>query len=220
MVALKTFNNLPQERQQDIIGVCLEEFAFNDYQSASLSTIIKKLDLAKGSFYRYFESKQSLYFYLLDYAVQQRLANDKGFIKQPLEDFFDLIILHFRAKVHFDKTQGVVSAFLYNVLREKNTEELGNIQAIRKQKALDIMYQLVDQYVENGQLRNDIDRKILAWHVLQTQLSIFEFMELHYQQDFRQNIQNNKQLYNLPEDELVAIAQQFVEIQKNGFKNK
>ncbi|WP_339794316.1 TetR/AcrR family transcriptional regulator [uncultured Imperialibacter sp.] len=220
MVALKTFNNLTQERQQEIIGVCLEEFAFNDYQSASLSTIIKKLDLAKGSFYRYFESKQSLYFYLLDYAVQQRLANDKGFIKQPLEDFFDLIILHFRAKVHFDKTQGVVSAFLYNVLREKNTEELGNIQAIRKQKALDIMYQLVDQYVENGQLRNDIDRKILAWHVLQTQLSIFEFMELHYQQDFRQNIQNNKQLYNLPEDELVAIAQQFVEIQKNGFKNK
>ncbi|CAD5262675.1 MULTISPECIES: TetR/AcrR family transcriptional regulator [unclassified Imperialibacter] len=220
MVALKTFNNLPQERQQEIIGVCLEEFAFNDYQSASLSTIIKKLDLAKGSFYRYFESKQSLYFYLLDYAVQQRLANDKGFIKQPPEDFFDLIILHFRAKVHFDKTQGVVSAFLYNVLREKNTEELGNIQAIRKQKALDIMYQLVDQYVENGQLRNDIDRKILAWHVLQTQLSIFEFMELHYQQDFRQNIQNNKQLYNLPEDELVAIAQQFVEIQKNGFKNK
>ena len=220
MVALKTFNNLTQERQQEIIGVCLEEFAFNDYQSASLSTIIKKLDLAKGSFYRYFESKQSLYFYLLDYAVQQRLANDKGFIKQPLEDFFDLIILHFRAKVHFDKTQGVVSAFLYNVLREKNTDELGNIQAIRKQKALDIMYQLVDQYVENGQLRNDIDRKILAWHVLQTQLSIFEFMELHYQQDFRQNIQNNKQLYNLPEDELVAIAQQFVEIQKNGFKNK
>ncbi|WP_339814178.1 TetR/AcrR family transcriptional regulator [uncultured Imperialibacter sp.] len=220
MVALKTFNNLPQERQQEIIGVCLEEFAFNDYQSASLSTIIKKLNLAKGSFYRYFESKQSLYFYLLDYAVQQRLVNDKGFIKQPPEDFFDLIILHFRAKVHFDKTQGVVSAFLYNVLREKNTEELGNIQAIRKQKALDIMYQLVDQYVENGQLRNDIDRKILAWHVLQTQLSIFEFMELHYQQDFRQNIQNNKQLYNLPEEELVAIARQFVEIQKNGFKNK
>jgi len=220
MVALKTFNNLTQERQQEIIGVCLEEFAFNDYQSASLSTIIKKLDLAKGSFYRYFESKQSLYFYLLDYTVQQRLANDKGFIKQPPKDFFDLIILHFRAKVHFDKTQGVVSAFLYNVLREKNTEELGNIQALRKQKALDIMYQLVDQYVENGQLRNDIDRKILAWHVLQTQLSIFEFMELHYQQDFRQNIQNNKQLYNLPEDELVAIAQQFVEIQKNGFKNK
>ncbi|MEQ8417078.1 MAG: TetR/AcrR family transcriptional regulator [Imperialibacter sp.] len=220
MVALKTFNNLTQQRQQEIIGACLEEFAFNDYQSASLSTIVKKLDLAKGSFYRYFESKQSLYFYLLDYAVQQRLANDKGFIKQPPEDFFDLIILHFRAKVHFDKTQGVVSAFLYNVLREKNTDELGNIQAIRKQKALDIMYQLVDQYVENGQLRNDIDRKILAWHVLQTQLSIFEFMELHYQQDFRQNIQNNKQLYTLPEEELVAIARQFVEIQKNGFKHK
>jgi AcrR family transcriptional regulator len=220
MVALKTFNNLTQQRQQEIIGVCLEEFAFNDYQSASLSTIIKKLDLAKGSFYRYFESKQSLYFYLLDYAVQQRLENDKAFIQHRPEDFFDLIILHFRAKVHFDKTQGVVSAFLYNVLREKNTEELGNIQVIRKQKALDIMYQLVDQYVENGQLRNDIDRKILAWHVLQTQLSIFEFLELHYQQDFRQNIQNNKQLYNLPEEELVAIAQQFVEIQKNGFKNK
>ena len=117
MVALKTFINLPDERKEEIIQASLTEFAINDYQSASLSNIIKVLGLAKGSFYRYFENKQSLYYYLLDYCVQKRVENDNTVITTPPEDFFDLILLHLKAKLQ-----------LTNVTRwqvHSSTEHLG-----------------------------------------------------------------------------------------------
>ena len=50
MVALKTFQNLPAERQQEIIQVSLREFAVKGFELASLSDIISSLGLAKGSF--------------------------------------------------------------------------------------------------------------------------------------------------------------------------
>lgn len=49
---LKTFENLPPERKKEIINAGLEEFSLHDFRSASLSKIIEKLGIAKGSFYR------------------------------------------------------------------------------------------------------------------------------------------------------------------------
>lgn len=219
MVALRTFANLTEKRQQEIIRICLSEFAINDYQSASLTSIIKSLSLAKGSFYRYFENKQSLYFYLLDYCIQKRILNDQEVIGEPSQDFFESVFQHFKAKLSFDKNQPLCSAFLHNALLEKNSDELGNIQFIRKQKALDILMKLVTQFSENGQLRSDIDKQIIAWSILSTQLSIVDFIEHKYQLDFRQNIRAHRRLYDLPEEELLRMAKEFIDIQRHGIKN-
>lgn len=218
MVALSTFENLKEERRQQIISVSLEEFALSDYQTASLSNIIKKLGLAKGSFYRYFENKQSLYFYLLDYCIAKRLENDKTLVQEEPEDFFELVLQHFRAKVHFDRSYPLASAFLYNVLVEKNSDEIGNIRYTSRDKALQILEKMVHEYVQKQQLRNDLDEKVIAWYVVQTQLSILDYIEHHFQQDIKANIKARKQLYDIPEEEIMAVARQFVEIQKNGIQ--
>jgi TetR/AcrR family transcriptional regulator len=78
MVALKTFNNLTLKRREEIITACLEEFPLHEYETASLSNIVNMLGLAKGSFYRYFENKQSLYFFLLDDCTAARLRHDQA----------------------------------------------------------------------------------------------------------------------------------------------
>ncbi|MCB9231017.1 MAG: TetR/AcrR family transcriptional regulator [Bacteroidia bacterium] len=196
----------------------MEEFALNDYQSASLSNIVKKLELAKGSFYRYFESKRSLYSFLLDYCVQLRIENDRQLIQDPPNDFFELILLHFKAKVQFDRNHPLASAFLYNVLNEKNSEELGNIRFIRKQKALEITGKIVVQFVASGQIRKDIDPEIIAWNVINTQISILDFLEHKFQLDLRSKIKAREVLYDLPEEEIMAAARQFIEFQRNGLQ--
>lgn len=220
MVALKTFENLKEERKQEIIKASLEEFAMNEYQTASLSNIIKKLGLAKGSFYRYFESKQSLYFYLLDHCINLRLKNDQKYITKEPDDFFDLMLLHIQSKIRFDQSQPLASIFFYNVLQERNSEELGNIRYISKQKALDIMESLIDGFVQKGQLRNDIDKKLLAWSVFESVLSFMNYIEHGFQQDFGENSRTLGKLYDMEESKLMEIARQFVEIQKNGISNK
>lgn len=220
MVALKTFHNLSEARQTEIIQVCLEEFALNDYQSASLSVILKNLKLAKGSFYRYFENKHSLYFFLLDYCVNKRIKSDYAYIQQPSSELHGLILQHFEARVYFDKIYPLESAFLYNVQHEKNSEELGNIKFLRLQKAMEIMERLVDQFVQNKQLRSDLSPQLIAWHILQTQLSISDFLELHFKLDFRENIKSKKPLYTIADEEVFKVASQFVEILKTGYQPK
>lgn len=219
MVALKTFENLNEERKLEIIQASLEEFAMNEYRMASLSNIIKKLGLAKGSFYRYFENKQSLYFYVLDYCINLRIENDKKYITQEPQDFFDLMLLHIQSKIRFDQTQPLASIFFYNVLQERNSEELGNIRYISKQKGLDILEMTVDKFIEKGQLRTDMDAKLIAWSVFESVMSFMNYIEHRFQQDFGKNSKTLGKLYDMPEHELMNIAQQFVEIQKHGVSN-
>lgn len=218
MVALKTFTNLPVERQSEIIAICLEEFALHEYRNASLSTVVANLNLAKGSFYRYFENKHTLYFYLLDYCTKTRLKSDNDYIKNQPSDIFELILLHFEAKIHFDKKFPLESAFLQNVLEERNNDEIGNIQFKNKSKILDIIKSLVSEQIEKSNLRKDIDIDIIAFLILQTQISMFDFIAIKHKIDFREYIKSEKKIHNISDKKMLEIAKQFVEILKNGMK--
>ena len=216
MVALKTFNNLSAERQEQVLLVCLREFSLHDYETASLSAILTQLGLAKGSFYRYFESKKSLYIYLVDYCIQARVIHDEGLVDKQTNDFFDLMAQHFGAKMSFDKKYPLHSAFLYNVLQEKRNDELGDIKQYSKERVLGVIRLMVADWVKRGQLRNDVDIDTIAFMVLQTQLSIFDYIAIRYRVDFGSNIKEKGILYDLPETELLSISKQFVTVLKNG----
>lgn len=71
----QTFLNLPEEKRNAFIKIALEEFANNDYNTASVSKIVEKAGIAKGSVYQYFEDKQDLFLYLLDAANQEMMAH-------------------------------------------------------------------------------------------------------------------------------------------------
>lgn len=61
----QTFFNLPDEKRQQITDVAIDEFADNDYSNVSISRIVARAGIAKGSFYQYFEDKEDLYSYLI-----------------------------------------------------------------------------------------------------------------------------------------------------------
>ncbi len=220
MVALKTFNNLSPERQEEIILVSLEEFALHEYQSASLSDIISKLNLAKGSFYRYFENKQTLYFFLLNHCIKERIKNDAEFINHSTTNFFELMVQHLIAKIQFDKKYPLHSAFIYNVMQEKASDELGNIQLTSKLKALEVIKPLVSEAVKKKVLRKDIDIDAIAFVVFRVQFMILEYIEMKYKVDYRKNIIERKPLYNFSEKEMIKTAKLFAEILKDGIANK
>lgn len=88
----KTFLNLPEEKRRAFIQIALDEFANNDYNTASVSKIVEKVGIAKGSVYQYFEDKQDLFMYLLDVSNQEMM----GVIQQspppdPNATFFETL---------------------------------------------------------------------------------------------------------------------------------
>jgi TetR/AcrR family transcriptional regulator len=64
-VPQQTFFNLPEEKRQQILQVAIEEFSENDYDNVSISRMVARAGIAKGSFYQYFADKEDLYAYLL-----------------------------------------------------------------------------------------------------------------------------------------------------------
>ena len=70
-----TFMNLPEGKRGAIIGIAFEEFALNSYEHASLSRIVERAGIAKGSMYQYFADKHELYLYLVDLAARSERAH-------------------------------------------------------------------------------------------------------------------------------------------------
>lgn len=69
-----TFFNLSPEKRDLLVRLAIDEFANNDYESASISRIVAQAGIAKGSFYQYFEDKRDLYQYLLDEGLRLKAA--------------------------------------------------------------------------------------------------------------------------------------------------
>ena len=69
----QTFWNLPAEKRERLIDIAVEEFANNDYDNASISRIVARAEIAKGSIYQYFDDKKELFLFLLNLSNQKRL---------------------------------------------------------------------------------------------------------------------------------------------------
>lgn len=68
----QTFFNLPEEKRQQILQVAIDEFAENDYDNVSISRIVARAGIAKGSFYQYFADKDDLYGYVLGLLAEAK----------------------------------------------------------------------------------------------------------------------------------------------------
>jgi TetR/AcrR family transcriptional regulator len=67
-----TFLNLPDEKRNRIVELALDEFSTHPYRQASLSRIVARAGIAKGSMYQYFENKLDLYQWLVTEEVERR----------------------------------------------------------------------------------------------------------------------------------------------------
>jgi AcrR family transcriptional regulator len=48
----QTFFNLPEDKRRQILEVAIDEFADNDFKNVSISHMVARAGIAKGSFYR------------------------------------------------------------------------------------------------------------------------------------------------------------------------
>ena len=56
----ETFLKLPEEKKDKIIKAAKKEFARVPFEQTSIKNIVEDADIARGSFYQYFESKEDL----------------------------------------------------------------------------------------------------------------------------------------------------------------
>lgn len=103
-----TFLNLDKEKQDRIIHSALDEFSESTFNDASITNIVKKADISRGSFYQYFGSKENIYQYLVNYLYDKHrsdlykvLVKKSGNLYESLIEFYDNYIDEIVHSKHF-----------------------------------------------------------------------------------------------------------------------
>ncbi|MGX7059103.1 TetR/AcrR family transcriptional regulator [Vagococcus humatus] len=84
-----TFLNLPEEKQALILDVALEEFSTHSFHEASVANIIEACQISRGSFYKYFEDLEELYYYLYQVITKTSHTSVLSCIQQEQGDLFN-----------------------------------------------------------------------------------------------------------------------------------
>ena len=88
----ETFVKLPEEKKDKIIKAAKKEFARVPFEQTSIKNIVEDADIARGSFYQYFESKEDLLVYLLKEKAEQVSNKVKEKIQETDGDLFETYI--------------------------------------------------------------------------------------------------------------------------------
>lgn len=67
---MSRISKAPEERRQELIDAAMELFWTQGYEKTMISDIVKKVGVAQGLFYYYFESKQDIFLSTIDQFVQ------------------------------------------------------------------------------------------------------------------------------------------------------
>ena len=88
-----TFLNLTKEKQERVLSAAVEEFRRCNIEDSSLSNIVKRAGIPRGSLYQYFIDKEDLYVYCFTVLRAQRADYVKPafelYKKEPFIRFFE-----------------------------------------------------------------------------------------------------------------------------------
>lgn len=214
----QTFFNLPEAKRQAFIQAAIDEFADNDYANASITRIVARIGIAKGSVYQYFQDKQDLYLYLLDLAAQEKLAllrdarpPDPGmsifaYLRWLLSTGAQFQLAHPRlAQVAYRALYGDMPFHDETLVRMKTA-------------AYEYIGQLVEQGLDRGDIAPDIDPELAVFviHSLSMELGNFIFK----QQGIDPTVlgQGNMHVFDTPE--ILQIFDQLVHILEHGLGHR
>jgi len=158
-----TFFNLPDEKRQLFLDVAIAEFADHPYQVASISNIVRKVKIAKGSFYQYFKNKKELYKYLIILGTEEKLklVNTLPTPDNHL-DFFGYMRRQFLAAVYFEIRHPSLARIAYRAFVEEIPfPEMA--EELRRRGATQFYKQLITQGIINGDVTAWIDPDMAAF---------------------------------------------------------
>jgi TetR/AcrR family transcriptional regulator len=165
-----TFDNLDPHKQQRVLDESLREFAEHGYHQASINRIVSRLDIAKGSLFQYFGSKEGLFRHLFRRAMDEikaplraiRDGNDVG-------DAKDAGGFPARLKRVFNASAAFAAGhpFLWGIYKRMLTQEdfplrarlLSEVRA----EALTFFRELIELGQERGEVRTDLDPAVAAF---------------------------------------------------------
>ena len=142
----ETFLKLSKEKQQKIIKSAKKEFARAPIENVSIKNIVEDADIARGSFYQYFESKEDLLIYILKENSEKLNTKLKDKVKETNGDIFRLYIFLYDSMIEEFTNNPDQELFKQIFINLKSSDE-NVFDLVKKTKPQDIIeyYEQIDK---------------------------------------------------------------------------
>jgi TetR/AcrR family transcriptional regulator len=164
----QSFYNLDKEKQKRIMEAALKEFAENGYEKASTNRIVKDAGIGKGMLFYYFNNKEDLYLFLINYCLDITMDEFFHRIDTNEPDFIERLkrIAEVKAEYHlrYPHVLNFLGSFVLN-------DELDVPQSYRNRYEKIIVLSNMKLYdnIDKTLFRKDVDTdkalKLIQWSI-------------------------------------------------------
>lgn len=205
----ETFHNLPDEKKQLIEEAAISEFAALGYDRASITRIVDKCKIAKGSFYQYFNDKKDLFFYLITRVNEEKLkAFYPVFQKRDQYDFFTLIRELFKSGLKFAADNPKIAVMGDWLFKNKDHPIYSEIVGIGLQNSQNVYSELIKSAISKGEVRDDIDPDFICHTISSMNVSAVEY--------YFQNKKGGETDINKLDENIIETIDLLIDFIKNG----
>jgi len=169
----ETFFNLAENKRLRIVELAIEEFSTYSFTKASISRIVARAGIAKGSFYQYFENKLDLYrWLLLDFIGKKKMTFLQAHPAPAGGDFFDNLAHLFLTGLKFGLANPRLAQISVWVMQSLHHESASSKLSRELQRlGLANLKAILQQGQASGQVREDIDLDLAADVLMTTSMN-------------------------------------------------
>lgn len=155
--------------REDIIGVAFNLFAQRGYSRVSVNEIIKEAGISKGCFYTYFESKQAVFFAIVNDSdnLKTNLASQFDAQISPAEQLKHYIRQRLNHFLNEDTLKWVKFSFEFWTIVQLS-EEMMTVHQNRYIAFAQDIENIVNSGIDLGHFKSDIDVKAYIYILMST----------------------------------------------------
>lgn len=211
----QTFLNLASGRRQSFIEASLKEFGSRDFHSASISSILDRLQIAKGSFYQYFQNKEDLYRYLIEISENRRNEVLELVRDRIGDNFLDWLRSFYLVLTKFYLKFPLYSTFLAQALSEGALASGTNISGEIRKRRYDDYLDIVRRGIR---LSGDMNIQSTALLLMAIEHSIGDYLALAYNIDFSDPDNSESSINSVTDQELIDHFSITINLLRNGIE--
>lgn len=208
-----TFFNLSEEKQESVMRAAIAEFSNHGFEKANIGIIAKNASVAKGSMYQYFENKNELFLFSVQWSIKLLvLKYGKDITDETKEiNIFDYMLENARNMWIQMREEREVVIFIQDVFLGKYSKLSDESMDYMLKASEELLMKQMAAGKRMGYIRKDIDDEILCLYMTGVSYKIKE----HIMRKAREAGGDiTEDAYETVEKDIRAM----VELMKNGLK--
>ena len=200
---------MPEEKRQLIEKEAIREFATFGYDKASINRIVDNCQIAKGSFYQYFEDKKDLFLYLVKRVNEKKLEYISPVFQNPEQfDFFTLIRELFISGLKFAANNPEITLMGNWLFKSKDHPIYNEVVSVGLQNAQNVYTDLLKLAISRNEIRDDIDLDFVSYTISAMNVSVVEY--------YFQNIKGEEPDIRKFDEGIIETVDLLLDFIKNG----